>query len=116
MLESILTPEVVGAAQDLAVTVISATLTIGLPIIGTQLSRFIGIKIEEKHMRTLHSGVATWAENAVKRGVTRANHDAYQDLLTYLRLSLPEALRKLNPSAEVVVELANRYLSEKGKA
>ena len=39
-----------------------------------------------------------------------ASREAYEDLLAYLKQSVPDALRVLGPSADVLIGLAGRYL------
>lgn len=108
-----ITPELVTAASDLVVAVISLTLTVALPMLSARVYKLIGVKIEEKHMVALHSGIATWAENAIKRGVTVANAAAFDDLEAYLKKSVPDAIGALRPSADVLIRIATRYINEK---
>ncbi len=109
-LKPLLSPEVTASMAELLVAAISLVLTITLPIITARIYRWTGVRIEEKHMKVLHEAISTWAFTAVTRGVNPASREAYEDLLAYLKQSVPDALKALGPSAEVLIGLASRYL------
>ncbi len=92
-MEHILTPEVTAALAELLVAVIGLILTVALPILSARLYRWTGLRIEEKHMKALHEAIATWSYSAVTRGIQPASKQAYDDLLIYLRQSVPGFLR-----------------------
>lgn len=111
-MNTILSPELLAGLAELLVAVIGLILTVALPILSARLYRWTGIKIEEKHQKALHEAIATWSYSAVTRGIQPASKQAYDDLLIYLRQSVPDALRVLGPSADVLVRLAGRYLAQ----
>lgn len=110
MKELLLQPGVLLGLSELIVTVLGLILSIGLPVLSAQAYRFLGVRIEEKHMKTLHEAVLTWAENATRKGLAPANQAAIGDLQDYLRASVPDAYKALTPSVEVLGKLAGRYL------
>lgn len=105
-----MTPETLDALAQLAVAAIGLVVTIAGPILTARIHRWTGIRIEEKHMRALHEAAATWAENAIEGGVRSASEQAGQDLERYLRASVPDAVRALTPSADVLGQIAGRYI------
>ncbi len=109
-IKSLLSPEVTASLAELLVAVIGLILTVALPILSARIYRWTGVKIEEKHMTALPEAISTWAYTAVTRGLNPASREAYDDLLAYLKQSVPDALRVLGPSADVLVGLAGRYL------
>lgn len=109
-----MTPELTAALADLAVAIVSLALTVALPIVTARVYRWTGLRIEEKHQRALHEAAMTWAQNAVARGPAAATAQAGQELEAYLRRSVPDALRALAPSADVLVQIAGRYLRQAG--
>lgn len=110
MKDLLLQPGVLQGLSEFLVTALGLILTVGLPVITAQAYRFFGVKIDERHMKTLHEAVLTWAENASLRGLTAANQAAVGDLQDYLRASVPDAYKALTPSVEVLGKLAGRYL------
>lgn len=111
-MSSLLTPEVLVSLADLLGAVVGLVLTLTLPVLSARLYRWTGIRIEEKHMRALHEAIATWAHSAVTRGIQPASTQAYDDLMAYLRQSVPDALKALGPPAAVLTQLAGRYLAQ----
>lgn len=109
-LKTLLSPEVTASLAELLVAVIGLILTVALPILSARIYRWTGVRIEEKHMKALHEAISTWAYTAVTRGVNPASREAYDDLLNYLKQSVPDALKALGPSADVLIGLAGRYL------
>ena len=92
LIKSLLSPEVTASIAELLVAVIGLILTVALPILSARIYRWTGVKIEEKHMKALHEAISTWAYAAVTRGVSPASQEAYDDLLAYLKQSVPDAL------------------------
>lgn len=106
-----LTPEILASLAELLVAVISLILTVALPLVSARIYRWTGLRIEEKHQKALHEAIATWSYSAVTRGLKPASQEALQDLTDYLTASVPDAMRALGPSAEVLIRLAGRYLA-----
>lgn len=114
MKELLLQPGVLLGLSELIVAALGMILTVGLPVLSAQAYRFLGVRIEEKHMKALHEAILTWAENASLRGLSTANRAAVGDLQDYLRASVPDAYKALTPSVEVLGKLAGRYLRKVG--
>ena len=99
-------PEIYGHLVELVVGIASLAMTIA----GLSLTRFAKVKIEEKHMRVLHEAAVTWAENAMRIGVSEATDEAVDDLRAYLEKSAPGMMVVLKPGVSVLRMIAGRYL------
>lgn len=110
MKDLLLQPGVLLGLSELLIAALGLILTVGLPVLSAKAYKLLGVKIEEKHMKALHEAILTWAENATLRGLKPANQAAVEDLQDYLRASVPDALKALTPSVEVLGKLAGRYL------
>ncbi|WP_182442390.1 hypothetical protein [Cereibacter sphaeroides] len=93
---------------DLAGVVLTAL--IGLAAVRFQ--RWTGIQIEARHREALHSAIMTAARVAVDRGLTR--DVATEFVAAYVRASVPDALKRLSPSAETMDALVRSKLLEVG--
>ncbi|MFQ6756750.1 hypothetical protein V6Z72_20615 [Cereibacter sphaeroides] len=91
---------------DLAGVVLTAL--IGLATVRFQ--RWTGIQIEARHREALHSAIMTAARVAVARGLTR--EVAAEFVSSYVRASVPEAMKRLSPSAETLDALVRSKLLE----
>ncbi len=91
---------------DLAGVVLTA-------LIGFATVRFqhwTGIQIEARHREALHSAIMTAARVAVARGLTR--EVAAEFVSSYVRASVPDALKRLSPSVETMDALVRSKLLE----
>lgn len=71
------------------------------------LQKYTGVKIEEKHMNALHSALMTGAAAAVAKKSAGASQAALQqEVVQHVIKSVPDAIKKLNPSDEVLGNLA----------
>lgn len=59
LIKSLLSPEVVASLAGLLLTVIGLIVTVALPILPTRIYRWMGLRIEEKHMKALHEAIST---------------------------------------------------------
>lgn len=109
-MKALLSPEVVALLAEILVALIGLFLTMALPMVTARIYRWTGYKIEEKHMKALHEAVSTWAYSAVTRGLQPASREAHDDLVAYLKASVPDAFKALGPTAEVLIKLAGRYM------
>ncbi|MEA5162604.1 hypothetical protein U5903_17640 [Cereibacter johrii] len=91
---------------DLAGVVLTAL--IGFATLRFQ--RWTGIQIEARHREALHSAIMTAARVAVARGLTR--DVATEFVSAYVRASVPDALKRLSPSAETLDALVRSKLLE----
>ncbi|MFQ6756879.1 hypothetical protein V6Z72_21300 [Cereibacter sphaeroides] len=94
---------------DLAGVVLTAL--IGLATVRFQ--RWTGIQIEARHREALHSAIMTAARVAVARGLTR--DVATEFVAAYVRAAVPDALKRLSPSAETMDALVRSKLLEVGE-
>ncbi|ABN78474.1 hypothetical protein [Cereibacter sphaeroides] len=91
---------------DLAGVVLTAL--IGFATVRFQ--RWTGIQIEARHREALHSAIMTAARVAVARGLTCKV--ASEFVAAYVRASVPDALKRLSPSAETLDALVRSKLLE----
>ncbi|EKX55711.1 hypothetical protein D516_3981 [Rhodobacter sp. AKP1] len=87
---------------------VALTALIGFATLRFQ--RWTGIQIEARHREALHSAIMTAARVAVARGLTR--EVATEFVSSYARASVPEALKRLSPSAETLEALVRSKLLE----
>ncbi|AZB64569.1 hypothetical protein EBL87_12725 [Cereibacter sphaeroides] len=87
---------------------VALTALIGFATVRFQ--RWTGIQIEARHREALHSAIMTAARVAVARGLTR--EVASEFVAAYVRASVPEALKRLSPSAETLDALVRSKLLE----
>ncbi|MFQ6777624.1 hypothetical protein V6Z69_20710 [Cereibacter sphaeroides] len=87
---------------------VALTALIGFATVRFQ--RWTGIQIEARHREALHSAIMTAARVAVARGLTR--EVATEFVSSYARASVPEALKRLSPSAETLEALVRSKLLE----
>lgn len=69
-----------------------------------------GIEIEARHREALHSAIMSGIAAALSKGLT--GKAALEAALAYTTKSVPDALHALNPSAEVLLSLAESKLRE----
>lgn len=109
-------PNVLGGITNILLAVISIVFAlIGryvIPVANSYTAK-IGIEIEEKHMRTLHSAAETYAINLVNRGFTQANDEAMNGFQDYAKKSVPDAIRALTPGPDVMKRLLTRYITQR---
>jgi hypothetical protein len=71
-----------------------------------------GIRIEEKHMRALHSAIMTGVEAAMIDGPEAGIEVIKHRAVRYAQQSVPDAIRALVPGDGVLDRLAERYVRE----
>jgi len=103
-------PEILASISQVAVALIGLVVAVLGAYLGPTYKLAGKLQIEEKHMRALHSAAATYAENAIMRGVDVANDQLGADFMLYARESIPDALEFLHPSFEVAANIVRRYL------
>ncbi|RAZ84455.1 hypothetical protein [Cereibacter johrii] len=99
------------APSFLDLTGVVLTALIGLATVRFQ--RWTGIQIEARHREALHSAIMTAARVAVARGLTR--EVATEFVSSYVCASVPDALKRLSPSAETLEALVRSKLLEVAK-
>ncbi|ACM03852.1 hypothetical protein [Cereibacter sphaeroides] len=90
---------------------VALTALIGFATVRFQ--RWTGIQIEARHREALHSAIMTAARLAVARGF--APDEAADFVLSYVRNSVPDALKRLAPPAETFDALVRSKLLEMAK-
>jgi hypothetical protein len=87
---------------------VALTALIGFATVRFQ--RWTGIQIEARHREALHSAIMTAARVAVARGLTR--EIAAEFVSSYVRASVPEAMKRLSPSVDTLDALVRSKLLE----
>ncbi|AXQ93212.1 hypothetical protein LV780_04935 [Cereibacter azotoformans] len=75
-------------------------LTLIIGAAARQWAAWTGVQIEARHREALHSAIMTAARTAIARGLTR--EVATEFIAAYVRASVPDALKRLSPSAETL--------------
>ncbi len=83
-------------------------LTAPIGLVAVRIQRWAGIQIEARHREALHSAIMTAARLAVARDLTR--EVAIEFVAAYARASVPDALKRLSPSAEALDALIRSKL------
>ena len=73
-----------------------------------------GIEIEARYREALHSALLTGAQLAMKHELT--GKAAIDLILRYIKQSVPDAIGSLNPSTEVLTDLAKAKLEQVAQA
>lgn len=84
-----------------------ATLYLVRTAVG-QFTTWTGVQVEEKHMRALHSAVLTGINMAMSKGLT--GDKLKGAAIEYVRTSVPDAIKALNPSTGVLIDLITSKL------
>ncbi|WYK06251.1 hypothetical protein DWF04_021545 [Cereibacter sphaeroides f. sp. denitrificans] len=87
---------------------VALTALIGFATVRFQ--RWTGIQIEARHREALHSAIMTAARVAVARGLTR--EVATEFVSAYVHASVPDAIKRLSPSAQTLDALVRSKLLE----
>lgn len=104
--------EVLKSVAELAAAAAALMATIVIPWLSLKAKTWLNFKIEEKHQKVLHEAIMTWAYNSVAKGVSYANDASIDELRAYIDSSVPDAVKALKPTAEVLWKLGNRFLQE----
>ena len=72
-----------------------------------------GLDVEARHREALHSALMTGARMALDRALSPAS--ATDLAISYARVSVPDAIKALRPSGEVLVNLARAKIAEATK-
>ncbi len=88
----------------------SAVLTAVIGLVAVRFQRWTGIQIEARHREALHSAIMTAARLAVARKL--ATDAAANFVLSYVRGSVPDALKQLAPPADTLDALVRSRLTE----
>ena len=109
---------ILDAVSPHAFEVLGIGLTFVIGWASVQVARRTGLDIEQKHRDALHTALMTAARLALAKELTGAA--AISLILGYVRQSVPDAIRKLNPPAAIIEGLAKSKLEqaavEAGKA
>lgn len=100
------------AVQTALLTIIGAVLTFILNRATGAFQAATGIRIEEKHMRALHSAIMTGVEAAMVEGPEAGVEVIKHRAVRYAQQSVPDAIRALVPGDSVLDRLAERYVRE----
>lgn len=98
------------AVMPQLVLLISAVLTALLGWLTTMVREKWNIEIEAKHRDALHSAIMTGVLVALKQNLT--GPAAVSVALDHVKKSVPDALKKLGPSTEILTNLAKSKIEE----
>ncbi|MGP3699181.1 hypothetical protein [Rhodobacter sp. NSM] len=104
--------DIIAALTPSLLDMLGVVLTSLIGLAAVRVQQWTGIQIEAKHREALHSAIMTAARTAVARGLTR--EVATEFVSSYIRASVPDALRRLAPSAETLEALIRSKLTEAG--
>lgn len=93
--------------------VLGLIITALIGMVAARFQQWSGIQIDARHREALHKALMTAAQAAVGRHMSGAV--AVDFVEEYVGQSVPDALRRLKPSAGVLVELARAKLAEAAK-
>lgn len=110
ILKTLLTDE---AVLNLIIAALGMVLTIFLNRVAGAFQAATGVRVEEKHMRALHSAIITGVESALKDGPQAGVDHIKASALSYAKQSVPDAIRALVPGDGVLDKLADRYVMER---
>lgn len=107
--------------MDILLAVLAASAPHFLELLGALVAALIswaavavqrkwGLDIEARHREALHSALMTGARMALDRALSPQS--AAELAVAYARESVPDAMRKLQPSPEVLANLARAKLAE----
>lgn len=89
---------------------LSLIITVMISLAARQFHKWTGIQIEEKHQRALHSAFQTGAKAAISGGAKAGMSATADEVIAYVRQSVPDALSALRPSPDAMRKLAARYV------
>ncbi len=90
--------ELIGAVVAAAITVASLAIR-----------QYLGITIDAKHRDALHQALMSGAEAAVAEGFGAGIDLVKERAIEHARASVPDALKRLDPSGGVLARIATRY-------
>lgn len=105
-------PDLMDGLAQLAVAIMSLVVTVLSIYLGPKVAMFTGQAVEEKHAKMLHEAAMSWADKAVREGVTEATNAAMEDFLVYAKKSIPDAINYLTPGPGVIKTILNRYITK----
>ena len=104
----------IAAASPGIIDLIGLTLTGIIGWAAAAARRKWGIEIEARHREALQSALLTGAHLAMKHELT--GKAAIDVVLGYIKQSVPDAIGSLNPSTEVLTDLAKAKLEQVAQA
>ncbi|MGC9449692.1 hypothetical protein [Cereibacter johrii] len=117
ILATLAVPAAASTGSDLVTALVPSlfdlagmVLTALIGFAAVRFQHWTGIQIEARHREALHSAIMTAARAAVSRGLT--SEVATEFVSSYTRASVPEALKRLSPSAETLDGLIRSKLLE----
>lgn len=90
---------------------LSVLVTVALGLAARALQRRTGIALEEKDMVALHSALMTGVQAALNKGAA-SDPVVVRSAVEYAQRSVPDAMRRLKPSAEILRSLAEAKASQ----
>jgi len=100
------------ALQTAILALLGAALTFILNRASGAFQAATGVRIEEKHMRALHSAILTGVQSGMTDGVGAGADTVKASAIAYAKRSVPDAIRALVPGDTVLDRIAERYVME----
>ena len=103
--------EIFEAARPGLIEALMGLIWLGLTYLAFVFRRYTGVFVEEKHLRTLHSAIQTGLLAAMDRGLTK--DVITETVISYVRASVPDAVKALRPSDDVLATLIAAKAAER---
>lgn len=87
-------------------------LTLIINRVAAAITLATGMGIEQKHRDALHEAIKTGVESALVYGPDAAFDTIKANVVQHIKASVPDALRALMPTDNVISRLIERYLLE----
>lgn len=106
----------IGQAAALLLPIFGTIITAAIAYGVKQLRDLTGVKVEQKHAdmlaRAITTGVSGFVTDMAAKGQKVTVDDAVKYGRAYASQSVPDAIRALQPTAEVFAQLGKRALAE----
>lgn len=102
--------DMLTAAMPALLALFGTALTIILNRAAAAARQRWGIEVEARHREALHSAIMSGVQAALLRGVQP--QDAVKAAVVYASKSVPDAMRNLSPSPEVLQSIAEAKLRD----
>lgn len=100
--------DILAATMPALITLFGTALTIILNRAASAARERWGIEVEARHREALHSAIMSGVQAALLKGVARS--EAVEAAVTYAKKSVPDAIRNLSPSPDVLKSIAEAKL------
>lgn len=99
-------------AEPLLLEAISLLVGAFLAYVANLIRQRTGLEIEARHREALHSAIMTGVATALRDGPGAGRDAIIDQAITYARQSVPDAIKRLRPTAGVLERIADRYAGD----